>query len=118
MTKILFSSFLSDFNAFWDYKPTNAIHADFPCVYTSEKNIDLSTIDNNHLKYDVIDGGVTNGLGEPSIYSFVLNKPPGHKVFYEPDKIHYEKKANPFWILQHFVQKMNKTNKLFPVEKR
>ena len=25
------------FTPYWDYKPTNAIHADSPAVYTSEK---------------------------------------------------------------------------------
>ena len=28
---------LLDFTPFWDYKPTDSIHADSPGVYTSEK---------------------------------------------------------------------------------
>ena len=39
------------FDPHWDYKPTNAIHADSPGVYTSDKIIlNLNTIDKIHLK--------------------------------------------------------------------
>ena len=38
-----FSTFLS-FTPYWDYKPTNAFHADSPGVYTSDKIVKLSTI--------------------------------------------------------------------------
>ena len=33
------------FTSYWDYKPTNEKPADSPVVYTSEKFINLSTID-------------------------------------------------------------------------
>ena len=32
------------FTQYWDYRPTNAIHADSPGVYTSDKNLYLSTV--------------------------------------------------------------------------
>ena len=35
---------LLGFTPFWDYKPTNAFHADFPGVYTSDKFLNLITI--------------------------------------------------------------------------
>ena len=45
-----------------------------------------------HLKFDVIDGSVVNVLRQPILYSFVLDKPPGYKVFCEPETIPYNKK--------------------------
>ena len=46
------------------------------------------------LECDGIDGSVVNGLRQAILYSFVLNKLPGYKVFYEPDTIHYKKTNN------------------------
>ena len=43
------------------------------------------------MKCDCIDGSIQNGLREPILYSFVLNKLPGYKVFSEPETIHYKK---------------------------
>ena len=40
---------------------------------------------------DVIDGSVVNGSRQPILYSFVLDKKPGYKVFSEPETIHYKK---------------------------
>ena len=66
--------------------------ADSSGVYTSDKIINLSKRNKKHLKCDIIDGGVVNGLRQPILYSFVLNKLPGYKVFCEPETIHYKKK--------------------------
>ena len=44
---------IMNFLQYWDYKLTNAIHADSPGVYTSDKILNLSTIDKVHLKCDV-----------------------------------------------------------------
>ena len=38
-----------------------------------EKVLNLSTIDKNHLKCDVVDGSVANGLGRSKLYSFVFH---------------------------------------------
>ena len=76
---------------YWDYKPTNAIHADSPGVYTSQIFLKLTAIDKIHLKCDVVDASVVNGLKQPILYSFVLDKPPGCKLFCEPETIHYKK---------------------------
>ena len=76
----------------WDYKPTNAIHADAPGVYTSNKIIlNLNTINKIHLKFDIIDGSIQDGVRQPILFSFVLDKPSGYKVFCQPETIHYKK---------------------------
>ena len=83
---------LLGFTPYWDYKPTNATHADSPGVYTSDKIVlNLNTIDIIHLKCDCIDGSIQDGLRQPILFSFVLDKPSGYKVFCEPETIHYKK---------------------------
>ena len=83
---------LLKFEPYWDYKPTNAIHADSPGVYTTDKNIlNLNTKDKIHLKCDCIDGSIQDGLRQPILFSFVLDKPSGDKVFCVPETIHYKK---------------------------
>ena len=54
---------LLGFDPYWDYKPTNAIHADSPGVYTNDKHIlNLNTIKKIHLKCDCIDGSIQDGV--------------------------------------------------------
>ena len=80
------------FEPFWDYKPTNAVFAVAPGFYTSDKIVlNLNTINRIHLKCDCIDGSIQNGLRQPILFSFVLDKPSGYKVFCEPEIIHYKK---------------------------
>ena len=45
------------------------------------------------MKCNCIDGSVVNGIREPILFSFVLDKPSGYKVFCEPETIH-DKKIN------------------------
>ena len=88
-----FSHTLLKFEPYWDYKPTNSIHADSPDAYTSDKNIlNLHTMDKIHLKCDCIDGSIQDGLRQPILFSFELDKPSGYKVFCEPETIHYKRK--------------------------
>ena len=83
---------LLGFDPYWDYKSTIAIHADFPGVYTIDKDIlNLNTINKIHLKCDVIDGSIQDGVRQPILFSFVLDKPSGYKIFCEPETIHYKK---------------------------
>ena len=89
--KTPFLNTLLGFTPYADYKPTNAFHADSPGRYTSQKIINLSTIDKVHPKCDVIDGSVLNGPRQAILCSFVLGKPPGYKVFCEPEAILYKK---------------------------
>ena len=80
--KSFFSTILG-FTSGWDYKHYNK--------YISQKIVNLSNTNKIHLKCDVIDGSVVNGLRQPILYSFVLDKKPGYKVFSEPETIHYKK---------------------------
>ena len=79
------------FVLYWDNKTTNAFHVDSPGIYNNEKITKLSTIYKVHLKCDCIDGSLVNSLRQPILYSFVLDKPRGYKVFCESEAIHYKK---------------------------
>ena len=83
-----FFSTLLGFTPGWDYKDYNQ--------YLSQKIVNLSSTNKIHLKCDAIDGSVVNGIREPILYSFVLDKKPGYKVFSEPETIHFKKKINLF----------------------
>ena len=52
--------------------------------YESEKPILITGVDKVHLKCDCIQESVVNGVREPILYSFPLDKPPFHKIFNEP----------------------------------
>ena len=43
-----------------------------------------------HLKCDVIDGIIQDGVRQPILFSFLLDKPSGCKVFGEPETIPYK----------------------------
>ena len=53
--------------------------------------MNLSTTNKVQLKCDCIDGSIQDGIRQPILYSFVLNKPSGYKIFSEPETIHYKK---------------------------
>ena len=80
--KLFFSTILG-FTPGWDYKHYNE--------YISQKIVNLSSTNKIHLKCDVIDGSIQNGLRQPIFLSFILDKPAGYKVFCEPETIHYKK---------------------------
>ena len=80
--KSFFSNILG-FTSGWDYKHCNE--------YISQKNENLSPTNKIHLKCNVIDGSVVNGLRETIRFSFVLDKPSVNKVVCEPERIHYKK---------------------------
>ena len=83
---------LLGFTPYWAYKPTNAIHAVSPGVYSSDKIIlYINTINKIHLKCDINDGSIQDRVRQPILFSFVLDKPSGFKVFCEPETIHYKK---------------------------
>ena len=52
--------------------------------YKSDKPINITGIDKNHLNCDCIQGSIVNGIREPILYSFALSSPPGHKIYKEP----------------------------------
>ena len=83
---------LLGFTPYWDCKPTNDIHADALGVYTSDEIVlNIITINKIHLNCDCIDGSIQDGVRQPILFSFVLDKPSGYKVFCEPETIHYKK---------------------------
>ena len=79
-----FFHILLGFSPYWDYKPSNSNHVLIPGVYPSDKIIlNLNTIVKIHLKCDCIDGSLQDGIRQPNLFSFVLDKPSGYKVFCE-----------------------------------
>ena len=72
-----------DLTSGWDYEHYNK--------YISQKILNLGSTNKIHLKCDVIDGSVVNGLRQPILFSFVLVKKPGYKVLSEPETKHYNK---------------------------
>ena len=80
--KSFFSAILG-FTAGWGYKHYNQ--------YLSQKIVNLSSTIRRHVKADDIDGSVVDGVRQPIIYSFVLDKPAGYKIFCEPETKHYKK---------------------------
>ena len=80
--KSFFSTILG-FTPGWDYKHYNQ--------YLSQKIVNLSSTNKIHLKCDAIDGSIQDGVRQPILFSFVLDKPAGYKVFSEPETIHYKK---------------------------
>ena len=88
----LFFHTLLGFSPYWDYKPNNSNHILIPGVYPSDKIIlNLNTIDKIHLKCDCIDGSIQNGVRQSILFTFVLDKPSGYKIFSSPQTIHYKK---------------------------
>ena len=80
--KSFFSTILG-FTPGWDYKHYNK--------YISQKIVNLGSTNKIHLKCDAIDGSIVDGFRQPILYSFILDKLPGYKVFSEPETIHYKK---------------------------
>ena len=80
--KSFFSTILG-FIAGWDYKHHNK--------YISQKFVNLGSTNKIHLKCDIIDGSIVDGFRQPILYSFVLDKKPGYKVFCETETINYKK---------------------------
>ena len=69
--------------------------------YESDRPINITGIDKIHLKCNCIDGSIVNGVREPILYSFALDKPPRHKIYKEP-KVKLFKKINKS-VLSHIT---------------
>ena len=69
--------------------------------YKSDKTINITGIDKNHLKYDCIQGLIVNGIRKPILYSFAMSSPPGHKIYKEP-RVKLFKKINKS-VLSHIT---------------
>ena len=70
--KSFFSTVLG-FTPGWDYKHYNK--------YISQKILNLGSTNKINLKCDCIDGSIQDGVRQPILFSFVLDKPAGYKVF-------------------------------------
>ena len=79
-----FSNTILGFTRYWDYK-------DFGNGYFSEKNRNLTVIDEIHLKCDVIDESVFNVVGQTILCSFILDKKPGFNFFCNAETGEYQK---------------------------
>ena len=55
-----------------------------PGIYRSDKHFFISGIDKVHLKCDCSSGSIVSGVREPILYSFGLDKTPGHKNCKDP----------------------------------
>ena len=53
--------------------------------------MNLNSTNKIHLKFDCIQGSIQDGLRQLTLFSFVLDKPSGYKVFCEPETIHFKK---------------------------
>ena len=83
---------LNDFEGFYQI---------IPGLYKNDKPINITGIDKVHLKCNVVDGSIVNGIREPILYWFALDQPPGHKIYKEP-KIKLFKKINKR-VLSHIT---------------
>ena len=77
--KSFFSTILGP-NPGWDYKIYNE--------YISQKVVNLGNTNKILLNCDSINGSIINGVQQPILYSFVVDKLPSYKVFSEPETIH------------------------------
>ena len=68
----------------WDYKHY--------IKYIIQKNLNLGSTNKINLKCDCIDGSIQDGVRQPILSSFVLDKPAGYKVFCEPETFQFKKK--------------------------
>ena len=96
--KSFFSTILG-FTSGWDYKHYNK--------YTSQKVVNLGSTNKIHLICDCIDGSVLDGVRQPILYSFVLDKLPGYKVFSQPETIHYKKNKSVLNTITFYLEDDN-----------
>ena len=69
--------------------------------YKSDKPINITGIDETHIKCDCIDGSIVNGVRESILFSFALSSLPGHEIFKEP-RVKLFKKVNKS-VLSHIT---------------
>ena len=79
----LFNTILG-FIPYWDYKSSGN-------DYYSRIFGNLSVFNEIHIKSGSIDGSVINGVRQPKLQRFLVDKPPSYKFFYQPETIQYKK---------------------------
>ena len=97
---------------FWNKKSTNARRVDSPAVSTNQMILHLSTINKNHMKCDCIDGSFKNGLKQPILYNFNLDKPNGYKVFCQPETTQFKKVSKPVLNTRTFYLEDNENDEV------
>ena len=65
----------------------------------SDKTINITGLDKIRLKCDYVNESIVNGVREPILYNFALDKPPGHKIYKEP-RINLFKKVNKSFLFR------------------
>ena len=66
-------------------------YKDYGIEYYNEKNRNFSLIKKININCDCVDGSVLNGVRQPTLINFVLDKQSGYKVFCKPETKHYQK---------------------------
>ena len=69
--------------------------------YKSDKPINITGIDEIHLKCGFINRSIVNVIREPNLYSFALDKSRDHKIHKEPRTKHLKRKNKS--VLSHFA---------------
>ena len=52
--------------------------------YISNRPVNITGVNEIHLKCNCIDRSIVNGVREPILYSYALSSPPGRKIYKEP----------------------------------
>ena len=56
------------------------------------------------MNCDVINGSIINGVQQPILCSFFLDKPPGYKVFCEPETINWKKNKSVLNTITFYLE--------------
>ena len=81
--------------------------------YICQTIVHLSNTNKRHLKKN-INGSTINRVQQPILYSFVLDQPPGYKVFCKPETINDKKmKKSVFNILSFHLEDDNNEEVIF-----
>ena len=86
--------------------------------YKSDKPINITGTDEVHLKSNVVDGSIVNGIREPILFSFALSSPPAHKIHNQPKVKLFEKINKDVCHIQQIILKMTFTKLLILNETR
>ena len=70
-----------------------------PGTYKRDKPFNITGNDKIHLKCDCINGSILNGIRDPILYSFALDKSPCHKICNQAREKLFSKKINRFCFI-------------------
>ena len=84
----------------------------------SWKPINITGVEKNYLKCDCINASLETVAENQFLYSFRLDKLPGHKIYKEQRIKLFKREANLLFLTYHFISKMMIMNRLILMEKR